>query len=410
MKILYIHQYAFDHSQPGFTKPLEILSILKKERIENQLISGMYSHITRKKLNKYKNNLLFCKEEYEGVKIIRVSGFFNLNSFLNKFLNHFIFMVLSFIAGLATGKVSIVYASSPSPFAAISGYLLSLFKRVPFILEVRDIWPEDLIQEGLLKKGILSSLMENCMKFLYKKADLIITVTQGIKRGILKRNICERKIKVIPNSVNLNLFNNNIEKNRFRQKIGIKDEFVILYAGNHQISNALDKIIDACNLLRNYNDIKFVFVGSGEDKEMLIKKSKDLNLDNVIFIDPQPKYLMPEVYAMADLSIVSLKNIPAYNGALPNKFLDSMASAKPILLAAGEEAKEIIEIAKCGLWAKPEDPEEISKIIKYFYENREKGIKMGINGKNFVTLNFSNEKMAAELYKTLKNVVDKRTN
>jgi len=404
MKILYIHEYIFDYSEPGFTKPLELLNIIKKSNNDAVLLSGMYSHITRKKIEKYKYKLIF-KEKINDVYIIRFSGFFNLTSFFHKLLNHFFFMVFSFFGGLFIKNISVIYASSPSPFAALSGYFLSFLKRVPFVLEIRDLWPDDLIQEGLLEKGLKSSIMEKVMVFLYKKADLIITVTKGIREGIINKGIKENKIKILTNSVNLELFSKEVDGKNFKEKIGLKNEFVVLYAGNHQVSNALDKIIDAANILKDNKDIVFVFVGSGEEKINLIKKTKSLNLKNVIFVEPQPKTKMPEVYAMADLSVVSLKKVPVYDGALPNKLLDSMASGKPVLLAVGEEAKGIIENSGGGIWVEPENPEEIAKGVLFFYQNKDIAKEMGKKGRDYVIKNFSNESAAQKLEEILRDVV-----
>lgn len=409
MKILYIHEYAFDHSQPGFTKPIEILSILAKSNHKCILISGMYSHITRKKLPKYKNKIIF-NEKIQNINIIRVSGIFNLNGFIFKLLNHFNFMLFSTIYGLFVKNPTIIFASSPSPFAAFAGFFLSLAKRIPFVLEIRDLWPEDLIQEGFLKKGFLSTILEKLMQFLYKKADLIITVTNGIKDGIIKRNIKKEKVIFVPNSVNMDLFDCKVDNISMRSKLGLNDSFVILYAGNHGLSNALDKVIEAAYILKEHKDIKFLFIGSGEKKLDLIKMVQSFGLKNVIFLDPQPKNEMPFYFSASDVTIIPLKNVPIYEGALPNKLLDSMASSKPVLLAIGKEAKNIILEAQCGVCVEPENPEDISRGILELYEKKDKLEMMGLNGRKYIEENFSNSKIANKIEELLINVVAKKTN
>lgn len=408
MRILYLHQFAFGSDVPGFTRPIEIMGQLVKRGHEAMMISGIFSHITRQRVHQYRNKFIYRTEKIEGVTIYRVASFFSLTSSLRKLVHHSVFMVLAILRGLLIGRPEVVIASSPPPFVAIAGYVLSRLKKTPFVLEIRDLWPEDLIQEGLLEKGHIAHLIEMIMGFLYRHADLIITLTAGIKDGIIRRGIPPERVTVVTNSVGVDKFIQPLDNALFRRELRISDEeFVVIYAGNHGSSNALDTLIEAANILKNQLEkITFLFVGDGEEKTNLRQMANRNNLKKVIFAQPQPKERMPQVFAAADISIVPLKNIPIFNGALPNKMFDSMASGKPVIMAGGEEARVLIETANAGLWVEPENPKALAEAIINLYHNQPEARQMGLNGQQFVIKYYSHEKLAQRLEKELLRVVD----
>ena len=404
MRILFIHQYAFGPSVPGFTRPIEIMAQLMKRKHTATMISGMFSHITRKKVPIYKN-FIFEKEKVLGIDVYRVSGFFNLTSSLKKLLHHLLFMMLSICTGLIVPRVDIVIASSPSPFVGLTGYILSRLKRVPFVLEVRDLWPEDLVQEGLMDPGLSTFLMEKLMRFLYVRSELILAVTAGIRDGITRRGIPEKKVVLVTNSVNVDMFNKKIDTSEIRKEIGIDNEFVALYAGNHGVSNALETVIEAARQLKNEKNILFLMIGDGEEKNNLIQLSKQYGLENIKFVEAQPKSRMPVFFAAANASIVPLKNVPVYEGALPNKLLDSMASATPVILATGEEAQRIIKDSQGGLCVEPENATQLAEAVLQLAKDKKAAEDMGENAQRYAFEHYSHEKLAARLERELLNVV-----
>jgi glycosyltransferase involved in cell wall biosynthesis len=404
MRILFIHQYAFGPSVAGFTRPIEIMAELIKRNHEATMISGMFSHITRKKIPMY-NSSLVEKENILGVEVYRVSGLFNLTSSLKKLLHHLLVMTLSIYAGLFVRRVDIVIASSPSPFVGLAGYVLSRLKGIPFVLEVRDLWPEDLLQEGLMKPGLSTSLMEKLMQFLYIKSARILAVTGGIRDGIIRRGISDKKVVLVSNSVNTAVFRKKTDISEIRKEIGIDNEFVVLYAGNHGISNALETIIEAARQLESEKNVLFVLVGDGEEKNNLIQIARQYGLANIKFVPPQRKSRMPDIFATANASVVPLKNVPVYEGALPNKLLDSMASGTPVILATGAEARRIVEDSKGGLCVEPENASQLAEAVRTLARDRKATEHMGKNGQRYVLENYSHETMAEKMEKELRDVV-----
>ena len=314
-------------------------------------------------------------------------------------------MMLSICTGLIVPRVDIVIASSPSPFVGLTGYILSRLKRVPFVLEVRDLWPEDLVQEGLMDPGLSTFLMEKLMRFLYVRSELILAVTAGIRDGITRRGIPEKKVVLVTNSVNVDMFNKKIDTSEIRKEIGIDNEFVALYAGNHGVSNALETVIEAARQLKNEKNILFLMIGDGEEKNNLIQLSKQYGLENIKFVEAQPKSRMPVFFAAANASIVPLKNVPVYEGALPNKLLDSMASATPVILATGEEAQRIIKDSQGGLCVEPENATQLAEAVLQLAKDKKAAEDMGENAQRYAFEHYSHEKLAARLERELLNVV-----
>lgn len=389
---------------PGFTRPIEIMAQLMKRGHTATMISGMFSHITRRKAPIYHREL-FKKESILGVDVYRVSGLFNLTSSLKKLLHHLLFMMLSILTGLRVPRVDVVIASSPSPFVGLAGFILSRIKRVPLVLEVRDLWPEDLIQEGLMQPGMSTFLMEKLMQLLYVRSALILAITGGIRDGIIRRGIPEERVVLITNSVDVKLFDRKIDSSEVRKEIGSDNKFVALYAGNHGLSNALENVIEAARMLRDEKEILFLMVGDGEEKNNLIRLADRYGLRNVKFIAAQQKNRMPLYFAAANASIVPLKNVPVYEGALPNKLLDSMASGTPVILATGEEAQRVIRESKGGLCVEPENPGQLAEAVIRLAKDRHAAELMGSSAQRYAFENYSHEKMAEKLERELLNVV-----
>jgi colanic acid biosynthesis glycosyl transferase WcaI len=300
-----------------------------------------------------------------------------------------------------------VIASSPSPFAALAGYVIGALRFRPFVLEVRDLWPEDLLQEGLMSPGLAAFAMEKMMMFLYRRAAAVIAVTQGIQEGVLKRGIAAEKVHLCANSIDPHLYESGPLPEEAKRALALEGKFVVLYAGNHGISNALGSILETARLLMNRADIHFLMVGDGEEKRNLVLQAEQNGLSNIIFMPPQPKGKMPLFYAAADCSVVPLKNVPIYQGALPNKLLDSMASGTAVLVATGEEANSIIEASQGGLCVPPEDPGALAEAIIQLYVNREMTERMAQQGRRYVLAHYSHRTAAEKLEEVFGNVVER---
>tara|TARA_B100000963_G_scaffold284188_1_gene252964 strand:+ start:19362 stop:20582 length:1221 start_codon:yes stop_codon:yes gene_type:complete len=319
----------------------------------------------------YKNKLL-SKEIISGINIWRVKTYISSNQgFIRRTLDFVSFMLSSMLFGLFVKRCDLVIGTSPQFFTVISAFMLSRIKRVPFVFELRDIWPESIKSVGIMKKSIFFRLLEKIELFLYKQADLIISVTDSFKKILIKRGIKQEKIKVIMNGVDLSMFRPDQKKDALiESKYDLVNKFVVGYIGTHGLAHALDNILEAASLINN-NDIKIMLVGSGAEKEKIEKLKTLKKLNNVILLPQQPKEKIPEILQLCDISLVHLKNSALFSSVIPSKIFESIAMQKPIIISVPEgEATNLIKKNKLGVVVQPENPKDLATAIKMMYKEK----------------------------------------
>ena len=322
----------------------------------------------------YKNQWLF-KESIDGIDVWRVKTYIASNEgFIKRTIDFLSFMFTSFMFGLFTKKVDIVIGTSPQFFTVISSWALAKIKRVPFIFELRDIWPASITAVNAMRSGWLIHLLEKLELFLYHQSDLIICVTQSFKLDLQRRGVPRQKIKVITNGVNLAQYNHLPEKDlELSELYNLKGKFVAGYIGTLGMAHALNTIIEAAILLKKFENIKILLVGGGSDRSRLVEMVKARNLSNVLIIERQPKEKMQKILSLCDLSIVSLKDTPLFSSVIPSKIFESMAMGIPILMSTPiGEATEIIQENKVGIVIPPENPISLSQAILDLEKNKSK--------------------------------------
>lgn len=349
----------------------------------------------------YKNKF-FNWDEMNGIKILRVWTYIAPNrGIFRRTLNYISFMVSSLLGVFLIKNGDLIIATSPQFFCGIGGILFSRLKRLPFILEVRDIWPESIIAVGALTNSGLIKILKKIEINLYHRAKKIVVVTESFKKIISQKGISEKNIFVNKNGVDLSFYQPNNHINRIRENLGLQEKFVVSYIGTIGMAHALDQVIRVAERLRGVTDIVFLLVGSGATREILIHEKERKNLANVIFIEKQPKKLVPSFYAASDACLVTLKNSPLFQAVIPSKIFEIMAMAKPIILGVDGEARQIVEKAMAGIFVEPENDEKLEKAILKLYKNKKERQILGQNGRNFVEKYFDRNKLANDYLKIL---------
>jgi glycosyltransferase involved in cell wall biosynthesis len=279
---------------------------------------------------------------------------------------------------------------------------LSRLKGVPFLLEVRDLWPAFAVAVGVLKNKTLIRMSEWLERFLYRHADQVMVNSPGFIDHVKARGA--EQVALIPNGTDPDMFRPEAKGTAFREKHDIQDKFILLYAGAHGLSNDLDVLLDAAGRLKNNKAIQFVLLGSGKEKPRLQKEAADKGLDNVLFLPPVPKVEMSEALAAADACLAILKPIEMYKTTYPNKVFDYMAAGRPIILAIDGVIREVIEEAQAGVFVPPGDPDSLVEAVKEMASNRERCRKMGMNGRQMIESRFSRKRLAKEFNMLLENM------
>lgn len=318
----------------------------------------------------YKNRWLHT-EVMDGIKVVRVKTYITANNgFFLRILDYVSFMLSSFFFGLFREKPEIIVATSPQFFAAAGGWFLAMIRRVPFIFELRDLWPASIFAVGAMEKNFLFHSLERLELFLYKKSKLIIALTESFKENLVNRGIPENKIHFIPNGAEINTYSPRPKDQETLDQLNLSGKFIFGYMGTLGMAHGLDLVLKAADKLRENPKIHFLFAGSGAERENLIKMAEDMKLSNVTFAPRQPKSRILNYLSICDVALVHLNNNPVFKTVIPSKIFEAMAMGVPILLALPEgEASSIIKDTGSGLCVDPGNASKLCAAANYLYKS-----------------------------------------
>lgn len=348
----------------------------------------------------YKNKL-YQKEQIEGIKVIRVWSYISANKgFVKRTIDFISFSVSSFIAGLFQ-KADIIIATSPQFFTALSGRTLSFWKMTPWIMEVRDLWPESIKTVGAMKDNIFIRYFDRQALKCYKKAKQIVVVTDAFKKNLIERGVSGDKIKVVKNGANMEMFKPLSKDNQLIRKFSLEDKKVLGYVGTHGMAHKLDFILDCAKELDD--KYRILLIGDGAEKQKLKKRVEKEKISNIIMIDSVSKNEVRRYLSILDVSIINLKKSELFKTVIPSKIFENAAMEIPILIGVDGEAREIIENYNAGLFYKPEDKQDfLIKVQQIFREDTYIKYKVGCRS---LALSFDRKKKANDMYSVIKNSI-----
>ncbi len=298
-------------------------------------------------------------EMMDGIKVIRVWTYITANvGFTKRILDYNSYMVSAILASPFVRKPEVVVATSPLLFTACAGYVVGRIHRIPFVFELRDIWPESIKAVGAINNTLVLRFLEHIEMFLYKKATKIISVTQSFKKILVSRGVDPAKIEFVINGVDISRFKPTSRDTGLEARFDLKGKFVAGYVGTHGMAHALETILEAAKKIqkmKNGDDFKFIFLGDGARKVELKKKAQKMELDNVTFIDSVPKEEVVRYWSILDVSIVHLKKTDLFKTVIPSKLFECMGMGIPILHGVAGESAEIVEKEGVGLVFEPEN-------------------------------------------------------
>lgn len=402
INILLINQYSYPPGRSNWRRHFDLFKNFSKENYNIDIICGSFVHDRKVEiLNKDEKYRLINSE---GIKYHILSGI-SYKSKIIRMLSmiHFFFTVLFFSKKLEN-KPDIVYASSPHPFNGLAGMYLARKYKCPFILEIRDLWPETWVAMGATtKKSILYKIFAHIEKVLYKNADKIVTLTAN-KDYYVSVGVDEKKVEILPNGVDLEEYDSLVGE---ESPINfLENKFNILYTGAHGMANCLEIILEVAKLIKN-DDIIFNFIGEGEKKEELIKKVKEYNLKNVNFFHPINKNFIPSTLKNGDIMIVAAKNTTLYKyGISFNKMYEYFASSKPIIFS-GNVANDMVKEANAGISVEAENIEKVKEAVLTLYKmSKEEREILGKNGRKYVEENYDTKVLFKKIEKIVLNLLE----
>jgi len=392
MHILLIHQAFAAIDEPGGTRHHELALYLAEQGHQVTIVASPVSYLTGKA--SVQNTT--TDTGHPQIAILRPPVYRALHrSFVHRVFNFVSFMLSSFWTGLRVQDVDLVWGTSPPIFQGITAWSLARLKRVPFLFEVRDLWPAFAVAVGVLTNPFLIRASEWLERFLYRRADTLMVNSPGFIEHIRARGA--GKIELVPNGADCRMFHPQDDGHAFRQRHGLDKRFVALYAGAHGMSNDLDVLLEAADRLRDQTEIAVVLLGDGKEKSRLQARATAMDLDNVFFIPAVPKDEMAGALAAADACIAILKPIELYKTVYPNKVFDYMAAGRPVILAMDGVIREVVESAQSGILVPPGDAKGIEDAIRLLASDRQKGKFLGQNGRQYLEIHFDRAVVAEKL-------------
>lgn len=406
MQILFLSHYFPPEVNAPATRVYEHCKEWVKLGHEVTVVTCAPNHPRGKVYEGYKNKF-YQREIIDGIEVIRVWTYLSANEgFGKRALNYFSYFVSVILLSIfMQPRKDIVLSTSPQFFNGLAGYPVSKILKSVWVLEIRDLWPESILAVGAMKKNIVIDFLYMIEKFMYKKADYIIPVTDAFNTYIKKIIHPDRKTCVVKNSVNSDFFNPNKVDfellKKFKKSHSLEDKFVVSYVGTHGMAHNLKTLLNAARILSNQKDIVFLLIGDGAEKDELIKMKAEFSLNNVLMLSQLPKHQMPIVIAASDVSIVHLKRDKAFEKVIPSKIFESMSMGKPIILGVKGEAAKIINQSKAGVCIDPENHLEMANAILAIKSDMVGYKKMSYSGMSFVRSNFDRNKLASDYLEVL---------
>lgn len=370
------------------------------------IITGAPNFPEGKVFDGYRNSW-YSKSELDGIEVRRVKTYITANEgFAKRILDFMSFMVTSFFAGLFVKKPDVIVGTSPQFFTAISAWALSAVRFKPFVFELRDIWPASITAVGAMGRSLPIRILEKIEMFLYRRADKIISVTHSFKSELIERGVDGEKIDVVLNGVDLSKYEPALRKDDvFAEQYDLSDKFVVGYIGTHGLAHSLDKIVEAAELLTDLDDVRILFAGGGAAKSDVEKLVKDKGLSNVVLIPRQQKELMPKLWSLCDVSLISLKDTELFKTVIPSKIFESMGMGLPMIMTAPQgEATDIINYSSAGVVVSPESPYEVASAIRTLYIERSRLDEFAIKSA-FSASNYDRKKLALSMISKIQPMI-----
>lgn len=403
MHILLIHQAFAALDEPGGTRHHELSRYLDELGHQVTIITSPISYLTGKPSH---GNNPWVEKQIDGkhITILRTYAYPALHrSFAHRVINFFSFMVSSFLIGLRVKKVDLVWGTSPPIFQGLTAWAIARLKGVPFLFEVRDLWPAFAVAVGVLRNPILIRLSKWLERFLYRHANQVVVNSPGFIKHVQSHGA--HSVDLVPNGTDTSMFTPAVDGHSFRQKHGLEQKFIALYAGAHGLSNDLGVLLDAAKSILPRPDISIVLIGDGKDKPALQSRVSRENLDNVLFLPPIPKVEMPSALSAADACIAILKPLELYKTTYPNKVFDYMAAGKPVILAIDGVIRDVIESAGAGIPVPPGDPGALADAILALADNPGLAHRMGQQARDYVEIHFDRVSLARKFNDILVKLV-----
>jgi len=411
VKILYVSQYF----PPEMGAPAARVSELARHWVQSghqvTVLTGFPNHPTGVVLPEYRAKFrhLIYREDLDGIDVLRtwLLPFPNRKAY-ERVLNYLSFCMSSSITGSFLPQPDVIIASTPQLFVGLSGWWLGRIRKAPFILEVRDLWPDSITASGMGKEGSMAiKALRATAGFLYRSCDHIVVVTPAFREDLVSKwAMPSEKISIVENGVETGLFTPDGGKDTAKSALGIQGRFVVSYIGTLGLAHGLSTVLQvAAQLQATLPEIVFLFVGEGADKERLVSLAQNKGLLNVLFLPQQLREKIPSIIRASDVCLVPLRKADVFKTVIPTKMLEFMACGRPVILGVDGQARQVLDDAQAGVFVEPENQVALVQAIKDLYQDSALRQTLGRNGRNYIMEHLSREQTAKIYIEVLEKVI-----
>jgi glycosyltransferase involved in cell wall biosynthesis len=352
-------------------------------------------------------------EQRDGVRVLRLPLYpDHSRSALKRALNYLSFAASASLLGpLLSGPADVMWVYHPPLTVGIPAWWIGLLRRVPFVYEVQDLWPETLAATGMVLPAWAVPWISRLAQFIYRHAAAIAVISPGFKRNLISKGVPAEKIHVIPNWADEEIYRPVPRDETLAAEHGLAGRFNVMYGGNLGAAQAMDNVLEAAVRLRDLPKVQFVLIGDGVDEVRLCEIAQERGLDNVRFIGRQPAERMPYFFALADALLVHLKRDPLFEITIPSKTIAYLACGRPILSCVAGDAAEVVQSAGAGLVCPPEDPAALAQAVRDLYAmSADQREAMGHSGRHAFLANYTRAVLVDRYEALLRDVAEKGRN
>jgi len=413
VKILYVSQYFPPEMGAPAARAAELSRHWARDGHEVTVLTGFPNHPTGVVPSEYRSKFrrLVTRENLDGVNVVRTWLFPLPNrKAYERMLNYSSFCLSAASTGLFLNRPDVVMASSPQLLVGLSGWWLAHWKRVPFVFEVRDLWPESLTAVGMGDhKSLLHRFLTKLAGFLYRNCDRVVVVTPAFADHLVQHwHTPREKISVVENGVEAELFSPQNTEPGLKRELGAEGKFVVSYIGTMGMAHGLETLLEAAARLQHSTPaVLFLLVGEGAEKERMVSLARARGLTNMRFVDQQPREKIPAYICASDACLVLLRKSEVFKTVIPTKMLEFMSCARPVILGVDGQARRVVEDAQAGIFVEPENATDLAQAVARLATDAGLRESLGRNGRRHILQRYSRQRTAKIYLEVLESLVEK---
>lgn len=405
MKILFVSHYFPPEVNAPANRTHEHCRRWAADGHDVTVITGVPNHPRGRIFPGYRNRLI-QEERIDGIRVIRTWMYLTPNAgFLRRVANYLLFAVTATLASFRADRPDVVVATSPQFFCGVAGAIVAKLKRRPFVLEVRDLWPKSIVELGQLSPGPILSALEALERWLYRSAAGIVVNTRTFMDHITSRGVPARSIELVYNGIDPGLFRPRPKNPELLARHGLADRFTVAYVGTLGLAHGLSLLVDVAERFKSREEIAFVLIGDGADREKLEADVKRRGLPNVHLLGLQPRDAMPDWIASIDLLLVMLRDLPVFETVIPSKIFEFLAQERPVVLSAKGEIRRMMQEAGGALVIDPEVADQLCAAIEEVLARPDEAQRRALAGRLWVEHGFMRDDLARKMSSFLERVV-----